>query len=135
MTKLLFPQRKWFRRGVQLYRTTATKEAKINIISENVSSTWQKPLDISVRYCEAVCMHDKLLQLCLNLCNLMYCSPLGSFVHRILQAEYWSALPCPPPGYLPSPGIKPNSQVSCIGRQVLYLQHHLGSPIVKLIPS
>ena len=23
--------------------------------------------------------------------------------------EYWSGLPCPPPGYLPDPGIKPES--------------------------
>ena len=28
------------------------------------------------------------------------------------KQEYWSALPCPPPGYLPDPGIKPISPVS-----------------------
>ena len=27
----------------------------------------------------------------------------------ILQAGYWSGLPCPPPGDLPNPGIKPRS--------------------------
>ena len=26
--------------------------------------------------------------------------------------EYWSGLPCPPPGDLPDPGIKPMSLVS-----------------------
>ena len=42
------------------------------------------------------------------------------------REEYWSGLPCPPPGDLPDPGIKPAS-VSCIGRWILYHQHHLGS--------
>jgi len=27
------------------------------------------------------------------------------------RQEYWSALPCPPPGNLPHPGIKPASLV------------------------
>ena len=36
------------------------------------------------------------------------------------RQEYWSGLPCPPPGDLPDPGIQPASLVSCIGRQVLY---------------
>ena len=25
------------------------------------------------------------------------------------RQEYWSGLPCPPPGYLPDPGIEPKS--------------------------
>ena len=36
------------------------------------------------------------------------------------RQEYWSGLPCPPPGDLPDPGIKPATHVSRIGRQVLY---------------
>ena len=36
----------------------------------------------------------------------MHCSPEGASVHRILQQEYWSGLPCPAPGDLPNPGIK-----------------------------
>ena len=38
-------------------------------------------------------------------------SPPGSLSMRILQArvEYWSGLPCPPPGDLPNPGIKRRS--------------------------
>ena len=28
------------------------------------------------------------------------------------RQEYWSGLPCPPPGYLPNPGIKPISFTS-----------------------
>ena len=33
------------------------------------------------------------------------------------KQEYWSGLPCPPPGGLPNPGIEPVSlHVSCTGR-------------------
>ena len=28
------------------------------------------------------------------------------------RQEYWSGLPCPPPGDLPNPGIKPTSLLS-----------------------
>ena len=28
------------------------------------------------------------------------------------RQEYWSGLPCPPPGYLPNPGIEPSSLAS-----------------------
>ena len=38
--------------------------------------------------------------------NPMHCSPPGSSVHGILQAEYWSGLPFPSPGDLPDPGIE-----------------------------
>ena len=35
--------------------------------------------------------------------------------------EYWSGLPCPPPGGLPNPGMETRiSEVSRTGRQVLY---------------
>jgi len=31
---------------------------------------------------------------------------------RFCRQEYWSRLPCPPPGILPDPGIKPASLMS-----------------------
>ena len=35
------------------------------------------------------------------------------------RQEYWSGLPCPPPGDPPNPGIEPASlNVSCVGRLV-----------------
>ena len=42
------------------------------------------------------------------------CSPLGSSVHRILQARVfsWSGLPFPSPGELPDPGIEPTFLMS-----------------------
>ena len=46
---------------------------------------------------------------CPTLCDLMDYSPPASSAHGILQQEYWSGLPCPPPGDLPNPGIEPVS--------------------------
>ena len=57
-------------------------------------------------------MHSKSLQSCLTLCNpIDYSSPDFS-VHRILQARILEGLPCPPPGDLLDPGIKPSSLIS-----------------------
>ena len=47
------------------------------------------------------------------------CSPSSSSVHGFPRQEYWIALPFPPAGDLPDPGIEPTSLVSCIGRWVL----------------
>ena len=45
------------------------------------------------------------------------------------RQEYWSGLPCPPPGDLPDPGDWTSvSCISCICRQILYHQCRLGSP-------
>ena len=60
----------------------------------------------------------KSRQSCLTLCDPMDCSLPGSSVHGIL--EFCCRFPCPPE-YLPDPV----SQVSCIGRQVLYHYSHL----------
>ena len=42
----------------------------------------------------------------------MDCSPPGSSVMGFSRQDYWSGLPCPPPGDLPNPGIKPVSPMS-----------------------
>ena len=44
--------------------------------------------------------------------RLMDCGPPGSSVPGILQAEYWSRFPRPPPGDLPDPEIEPASLTS-----------------------
>ena len=42
------------------------------------------------------------------------------------RQEYWSGLPCPPPGGLPDPGTEALSLMfTCIGRWGLYHQHFL----------
>ena len=57
-------------------------------------------------------MRAQLLQSCLTLCNPMDCSSPGSLVLGILQARYWSGLPCPPPGSLPHTRTEPSSPAS-----------------------
>ena len=59
----------------------------------------------------SICMHSKSIQSCLTLCDLMDCSLPGSSVGFSSQ-EYWSELPCPPPGDLPDPGIEHISLMS-----------------------
>ena len=46
------------------------------------------------------------VQLCVTLQNAAPQAPLSMGFSR---QEYWSGLPCPPPGDLPDPGIKPRS--------------------------
>ena len=55
-----------------------------------------------------VCMCAKSLQSCLPLCYPMDHSQPGSSVMGFFKQEYWSGLPCPPPG-TPDTGIKPGS--------------------------
>ena len=54
----------------------------------------------------------KLLQSCPTLCDPIDCILQASSVHGILQEEYCSGLPCPPPGDLPDMGIKLTSLTS-----------------------
>ena len=58
--------------------------------------------------CVCVCL---VTQLCLTLCNPMYCSLPGSspLSMGFSRQEYWSGLPCPPPGDLPNPRMEPRS--------------------------
>ena len=63
-------------------------------------------------------MHVKSLQLCLSLrSHGAHQAPLSI---RFSRQEYWSGLPCPPPGDLTDTEIKPASLVFCFGKQVPY---------------
>ena len=57
------------------------------------------------------CIRAKLLQLRLTmtLWTVVHQAPLSMGFSR---QEYWSGLPCPPPGDLPDPGIKSTSPVA-----------------------
>ena len=52
-------------------------------------------------------MHAKSLQLCPIFCYPMDCSPQAPLSMEFSRQEYWSGLPCPPPGDLPDPGLEP----------------------------
>ena len=60
--------------------------------------------------CGSICMVCSVAQSCPTLCDPKDCSPPLSM--GFSRQEYWSGLPCPPPGDLPNPGIKPESLIS-----------------------
>ena len=87
---------RWWRTGKPgMLQSTGSQKVRHDWVTEQATI-----------YCYA-CVHAKSPQFCLTFCNPMDCSPPTSSVHVILQQEYWSGLPCPPPGDLPNPGIKP----------------------------
>ena len=87
-------------------------------------STWNYG-NIVISY---VCVHVQSLQSCLTLCSPMDCSPKGSSLSvGFSRQEYWSGLPCLPPGDLSDPGIKPRSPAL----QAYYLLlSHRRSPLI-----
>ena len=64
------------------------------------------------------------------------CSPPGSSVHGIFQARIlkWVTMPSSRRSSQPRDRTSVSS-ISCIGRQVLYHQRHLGSPYMQSTPS
>ena len=75
-------------------------------------------------------MCAKSLRLCLTLCN-----PMDSSVLGVSRQEYWSELPCPPPGDLPDPWVpEPMSLMSPVFWQADSLPlAQLGSPTTCFI--
>ena len=73
-------------------------------------------------------MHAKLLQSCLTLCDPVDCSLEGSSVQRLSRQEYWSGLPCPPPGDLPHPRMDAVSLASPALQVDSLPLSHQGSP-------
>ena len=51
-------------------------------------------------------------QSCPTLCDPVDGSLPGFSTMGLSRQEYWSGLPCPPPGDLPNPGIEPISLTS-----------------------
>ena len=77
-------------------------------------------------YYNYVCVLAKSLQSCLTLSDAMDCSLPGSSVHGILQQ--WVSMPSSREISWPREWTH-ISYVSCIGRELLYHWHHLGSPL------
>ena len=77
--------------------------------------------------CACVLSCFSRVQLFVTIWTVARQSPLSMGFSR---QEYWSGLPCPPPGDPPDPGIEPDSYVSCIGRWVPYHEPHNRSLLV-----
>ena len=69
-----------------------------------------------------VLSHFSRTQLCVTLWTVACQAPLSMGFSR---QEYWSGVPCPPPGDLPNPGIEPQSPA--LQADSLPLSHQ-GSP-------
>ena len=75
------------------------------------------------------CTHAKSLQSCPTLCDpwtVVHQAPLSMGFSR---QEHWSELPCPSPGDLPHPGIKPESPVAPAVQVDSLPLSHQGSPL------
>ena len=63
-------------------------------------------------------MHNTVNQLCMLNCFSHVIATLWTVTRQaplsvgFSRQEYWSGMPCPPPGDLPDPGIKPESLTS-----------------------
>ena len=69
-----------------------------------------------VRVCVCVCVCSlSRVQLFATLWIIAHQAPLSM---RFSKQEYWSRLPCPPPGDLPNPRIEPSSLTSLLHWQV-----------------
>ena len=79
--------------------------------------------------CMPMCIHAQSLQLCPTVCDPMDCIRQASPSVGFCRQEYWSGLPCPAPGDLPNPGIKPTSAVAPALQAYSLLQSHWGSPL------
>ena len=89
--------------------------------------------------CKKISANDKsdkgstqLIQVCPTLYDPTDCGPPGSSVHGFPRQEYWSGLPCPPPGDLPNSGIEATSLVSpALAGRFSTTSRHQGSPLIK----
>ena len=100
------------------------KPENLNILLKHAFSLSLCP-HLSPSFCTHTCMpnHFSCVQLCVTLCTVAHQAPLSTGFSR---QEYWSGLPCPPPGDLPNPGIKPAS---------LSLLHWQASSLPLLLPG
>ena len=62
--------------------------------------------------CSSMLSHFSHVQLFVTLWTTAQQAPLSMGFSR---QEYWSGLPCPPPGDLPDPGIEPACLMSLAG--------------------
>ena len=58
---------------------------------------------------EGTCVHAKLLQSCLSLCDLWTVARQAPLFIEFSQQEYWYGLPCLSPGNLSNPEIELSS--------------------------
>ena len=78
-------------------------------VRHNWATNTHKILYVCVCTCTCVQRHFSHAQLFVTLWTIAHQAPLSMGFSR---QEYWSGLPCSPPGNLPDPGIRPASLMS-----------------------
>ena len=76
--------------------------------------------------------HFNHVQLIATLCTVAYQAPLSMGFSR---QEYWSGLPCLPPGDLPNPGLEPMSHMSPALVGGFFTTSATGKPILIRVPG
>ena len=104
--------------------------------SQRVGHDWATSLSLSTPETRMrVCIRSRFshVQLFVTPWTIAHQAPPSMGFSR---QEYLSQLPCPPPGDLSNPGIKPMSlNISSIDKWALYHQHHLGSSLLQITSS
>ena len=80
-----------------------------------------------------MCLHAKLIQLCLTLYDPIDCCLPGSSVYRIIQVRILEWVAFPTPGDLPDPGIEPVSPISPKLQVDPLPLSHRGSPLLNMV--
>ena len=100
-------------RGTDLCTRDNKKANPLNVKKNCTSASLVSvkiPVFLSSHFSVGLAVLCLVPQSCLTLCqHPMGCSLPGSSVHGILLARILGGLPCPPPGDLPNPGIKPRT--------------------------
>ena len=92
---------------------------------QNLASSWPS---CHISLGASVLSHFSHVQLSETLWTVARQAPLSMGFSR---QEYWSGLPCPPPGSPPNPGIEPASPVSpALQAASLGLSHHAHKAVV-----
>ena len=99
---------------IQLSNSRLTSQLKSTMIKNMFSRKYRRSVLITGRFhiCKFACTLSRFscVQLFVTLWTVARQAPLPIGFSR----QYWSGLPCPPPGDLPDPGIKPTSPLSAV---------------------
>ena len=95
--------------------------SKCSVLIHNpaIGAPLQRTVVLAHKRC--LCVHAKSLPSCPTLSILWTVAHQAPLFMGFSRQEHCSGLPCPPPGDLPDPGIKPRSLKSLLHcRQILY---------------
>ena len=98
-----------------------------------MATLWFRGIQLTEGRGQIWCVRAKSLQSCPTLCDPMDIACQAPLFMGFSRQEYWSGLPCPPPGYFSDTGIKPASLMSAaLAGRFFTHQCHLGNPNMVL---